>query len=932
MDIRDFLARLKGVRGSGSGEYVCKCPAHDDRTASLCVRDGDKGIVLKCQAGCSTEAVLASMGLKMADLFREPLPAGQRRRGLARGADDSAAAQRTSDPCASAPAPRAPDRKAEATASLRFICAYDYRDEGGKLLFQACRYMDDATGKKTFRLRQPDATARSGWKYSRKGARLVVYRLPELLEAIRQRAPIYVVEGEKDADRMAAMGRAATTNAMGAGKWLEEYGAFFDGAEHVYIIPDNDDVGREHARAVAANLYSHVREIKILDLSLADPDLPVKGDVSDFYDRLGKDADDALNRLIVDTNPFDGDSRSDYEKAIEAYNDVFGYCVDRGRICQTTQDGARPLGSFIAMPRSVVTYDDGAMETKTLVIDGWRADGKPLKRVRVPSDEFSGMGWLTKAWDFDANMMPGNAVRDRLRYAISAVGQQTAARVTEYGHTGWRRIGGKWAYLYQGGAIGAEDVTVNLGSGLSRYRLDGNGAEGFDQIPYETAAGVTMRILDVVPPRISVPLLGVMFLAPLREFLDATGVGPTFALFLLGGTGSHKSTVSSLALSHFGDFNRHCLPASFHSTANYIRRQAFILKDMPIVVDDYHPVTSIQERRAMESTAQTLARAFGDGADRGRLDSAMGARTAQPPRGVAILSGEDTPGIGQSGLARYYIINMLKSDLPEEIHEELTELQELARKGYLQKSMQGYIKWLMQQTDELPERLHEMFLAHRVRAAKLMPDQHGRSPETVAHIMIGYELMLNYMRDIGLLTTEECRAESARAWRIVVENSRSQNSDLMDERPSRMFLTAIGELLATHAANVRDLRTTGGDIPKEMIGYCDAMFYYLLPNAAYRAVARLCTDQGFAFPITMKMLYKQLREDGILGSGNSDRSGAPTKGKWIDGRTQRLLWIPRVEIDGRKDGEQIRMDLQREAFIEVDEDLPDGFEDDDEKR
>ena len=63
MDLREFLSRLEGVKAGSGGEYICKCPAHDDRTASLCVRDGEKGIVLKCQAGCPTEAVLAQMGL-----------------------------------------------------------------------------------------------------------------------------------------------------------------------------------------------------------------------------------------------------------------------------------------------------------------------------------------------------------------------------------------------------------------------------------------------------------------------------------------------------------------------------------------------------------------------------------------------------------------------------------------------------------------------------------------------------------------------------------------------------------------------------------------------------------------------------------------------------------------------------------------------------
>lgn len=394
----------------------------------------------------------------------------------------------------------------------------------------------------------------------------------------------------------------------------------------------------------------------------------------------------------------------------------------------------------------------------------------------------------------------------------------------------------------------------------------------------------------------------------------------------MGGTGTHKSTIAALALAHFGNFTAKSLPASFNDTGNYIRKKAFLLKDVPIVVDDYHPASSLQERKEMERIAQSLSRAFGDGADRGRLGSNLGLQRAMPPRGVAIISGEDTPGVTQSGLARYFIVNIQRGDIP--VTEALTELQEMAREGYLQRSMQGYIRWILPQIDELPEMLHDMFLAHRVKAAALTPGQHDRSPEAIAHVMTGYEMMLKYMQDIGCLSSEECRAESEKAWRMVVENSQRQSDDMRDERPSQMFLNATGELLATRAAGVRNLTDANAGTPKDMIGYCDALFYYLLPNAAYRAVAKMCADQGRAFPLTMKALYRQLREDGVISTENSDRNGAATKGKWIDGRTQRVLWIPRVEIDGRKElREQMRMQMNHalDGFVEMSGDVPEEF-------
>ena len=110
-------------------------------------------------------------------------------------------------------------------------------------------------------------------------------------------------------------------------------------------------------------------------------------------------------------------------------------------------------------------------------------------------------------------------------------------------------------------------------------------------------------------------------------------------------------------------------------------------------------------------------------------------------------------------------------------------------------------------------------------------------------------------------------------------------------------------------------------------GYMDADFYYLMPQVAYRVVAKLCNDQGQAFPLTAKMLYKQMREDGVL-TAETTTSTSATRPKWIDGKCQRLLWVPRIHIDGPRTAvEQQRMPLDgmpgTDGFVEVeDEELP----------
>jgi hypothetical protein len=72
-----ILNHLEGVRKSGAG-WIAKCPAHEDRSPSLSVKEGQRGVMLRCFAGCSFVAIVEAMGLKQSDTFYESLSAPQK--------------------------------------------------------------------------------------------------------------------------------------------------------------------------------------------------------------------------------------------------------------------------------------------------------------------------------------------------------------------------------------------------------------------------------------------------------------------------------------------------------------------------------------------------------------------------------------------------------------------------------------------------------------------------------------------------------------------------------------------------------------------------------------------------------------------------------------------------------------------------------------
>lgn len=168
------------------------------------------------------------------------------------------------------------------------VAIYDYRDESGRVLFQKRRF-EPEMGAKTFRTFHE---TERGWKAGidpKEGDRnrRVLFNLPDVVKA----NVILLAEGEKDCLNLlqanlfpsAGYSIACTTSYDGAWKpgqspkWLDGYNPYFAGKQ-VFIFPDNDEQGRAYAEHIAQGIAPFAYNVRIVSL----PDLPEKGDVSDF--------------------------------------------------------------------------------------------------------------------------------------------------------------------------------------------------------------------------------------------------------------------------------------------------------------------------------------------------------------------------------------------------------------------------------------------------------------------------------------------------------------------------------------------------------------------------------------------------------------------------------------------------------------------------
>ncbi len=235
-DIRDILARLPDVKQTGdSWTASCPLPEHSTPEGHLSVRDAGDKCLIRCHGnrGHDYEAICRWFSLD----------------SLTYASNQEAGPVET----------------------------YDYMDAAGKLVYQVLRYEP-----KTFKQRRPGSNGE--WIWSVKGISPLLYRLPQVADAIAGGRTIYICEGEKDCDKLARLGLVATTNSGGAGKWKSGHSDSLTGA-NVVIIPDRDEAGRQHGVQVAAALQGKAKSVKILQL----PDhngLTVK-DASDWLDSGG---------------------------------------------------------------------------------------------------------------------------------------------------------------------------------------------------------------------------------------------------------------------------------------------------------------------------------------------------------------------------------------------------------------------------------------------------------------------------------------------------------------------------------------------------------------------------------------------------------------------------------------------------------------------
>ena len=572
---------------------------------------------------------------------------------------------------------------------------------------------------------------------------------------------------------------------------------------------------------------------------------------------------------------------------------------------KNTREGEIPqrLTNFTARVEEEIVKDDGA-ETRRIYRLSGRTGERELPPAEVPASRFGAMNWVPEHWGLSARIVAGQGTKDFVREAVELLSQDARTRHM-YAHTGWRELPDKrHVFLHAGGAVGAEGVEVELEPGLERYgfsTLDEAAREGLAE-----AVRWSLGFLELSSPRITAPLLGAAYLAPLSEI-----VVPDFTLWPWGSTGSFKSTLAALLLSHYGDFSETSLPLSFESTANALERSLFLLKDVPAVVDDWRPAVSRGDASEMDRKAQRLLRATGNRQGRGRMTSDTTLRRSYSPRGLVIATAEALPEgpAFESAAARALSINLSREDVDL---EKLSELQQ--HKTALGRAMTGYIEWLALRYEELSRKLPAQRDGLRNGLRPELVGSHPRTPDTAAAIITGLQTLRAYALSTGALERQAADEFLSRASAGVIEAAKAHTEATKGGDPATRFVEILRSLFDASKAYVKDRETgthpedwsdlgwekretqVGADIVPErgasFVGWVDDIHLYLDKDAAYAAVAGFAQRGGIPFGIKPRVLWEALKRAGV-SLADQGRTDAVAR---IESKPKRVVQVGRRAV------------------------------------
>lgn len=468
---------------------------------------------------------------------------------------------------------------------------------------------------------------------------------------------------------------------------------------------------------------------------------------------------------------------------------------------------------------------------------------------------------------------------------------ENALHTTIYQHTGYAMIDGQRVFLNGGNSVTADGLTnkytVQMEGKLDRY--------GFTADQHDSRYKTLLVDLPKIAPKLFIyTALAYSFLTPLNMILQEIGAEPRFILYFVGKTGSRKSTLANLFLSFFGTFREtESAPVSFKDTPNAAEKAMGLLNSTLTLLDDRIPSTTKGVKEQMERMEQSVARAIGDRAGKARMNANGSLKPVYRPVCNLIITAEEAySNVGESAIARSVSCELKPGDVNL---SELTAVQQKANE--LNECMSEYIQYVLINWNAIAEKLKPLFLELRDKA---QTGGHGRLVVAVAHLQIGITIMCDWLESVNALTAEQSNTIKSQAWDIFLVLSAEQNRRIYEEKPVKLFLNAVKELLDRGEIKFAEL---SAEYPGKPVGYVDEYFYYCYPDTIYSEVRKFYAAQDLNFPAGKTALFQQLAIDNLIETDKNQTTKTKRIVNSSGSKRSRFLWLRKDALEEKEEKE-----------------------------
>jgi hypothetical protein len=411
---------------------------------------------------------------------------------------------------------------------------------------------------------------------------------------------------------------------------------------------------------------------------------------------------------------------------------------------------------------------------------------------------------------------------------------------------------------------------------------------------------------------LSNPYLGILaIMAPVLALLSIF-IDVSLSFFLVGGTGSRKSSFAAVLQAFFGAgfSDKSQLPLSWVSTGNALEAIIILIKNALLVIDEYTPRKNINMQELTEK-AERVFRGLANNMVRHRCNSDGTTEQISAPGAFVMATGEVVPqNVDESLLNRILFFNISKSDID---NAQLSVCQERAAKGMYAQVAASMIQYVLEKYDFLTSRLPKEFLKYRDEAATLLKgidnDMHDRCPENMALMMTAMFFFYRFAMKKKVITEEEFNQHCAKAWNNLTALILDQKLIFSGTNASELFFNDLSSALNDGKVHLLDYQTGGppqvskprvvgwaGKKPLgQFIGWLDAKNgdVYISNKIDIKVLLDLMTESTrLALPSTEKSFWIAIKNShGLASFGNGSN-----RLKKTDPKTKTSIYVRHLSI------------------------------------